>query len=329
MKHPVLDRILILICALGALLYAAGFVMILGGWLSVDQIAGAVASLDPSNSQCRVIMIISVIILVVFAILLINVILPEKQKRSSNFAIQQNENGTVRISIRALETLVQKVLEGHGELKVVTSSIFSDEQTVRVDLHVTLESDISMPLAISALQKQIKKYLESCSGVMVQEVRVYVDNTMPSTEETQNSPYAIPSSLLWRDQGQLPKAEEAEDAEYVPAETPAEDTADMKTVVPDGEQSDVADGGKTENEGAADLQGTPAEADVQDGKPAEAPVDGTAYVQAEQLKDDVSGQAPEDADGSQECAGNRPDEKAPLFMNTDSEKHTDNYSNKY
>ncbi|MFR2151078.1 MAG: hypothetical protein ACLS7Z_11535 [Christensenellales bacterium] len=36
-----------------------------------------------------------------------------------------------------------------------------------MDVHISLQSDISMPLAISALQKQIK-YLEACSGVMVQ-----------------------------------------------------------------------------------------------------------------------------------------------------------------
>ena len=53
-----------------------------------------------------------------------------------------------------------------------------------------------MPLAISALQKQIKKYLEACSGVMVQEVRVFVDSTIPADEKTEASPYAIPTALL-------------------------------------------------------------------------------------------------------------------------------------
>ena len=102
----------------------------------------------------------------------------------------------MRISLKALDALVQKCLNQHAELKVVTSSLFSDEESIRVDVHITLQSDISMPLAISALQKQIKKYLEACSGVVVQEVRVFVDNTTPATEETAHSPYAIPASLL-------------------------------------------------------------------------------------------------------------------------------------
>ena len=84
-------------------------------------------------------------------------ILPSRKKRSSNYAIQRNENGMVRVSLKALETLVKinKCLNQHAELKVVTSSLYSDEESIRVDVHISLQSDISMPLAISALQKQI------------------------------------------------------------------------------------------------------------------------------------------------------------------------------
>ncbi|MBQ8092903.1 MAG: alkaline shock response membrane anchor protein AmaP [Clostridia bacterium] len=223
MKHLVLDRVLVLICALFALLGAAGFGLILSGHLSIDQIMSIIGRIDPRYLRHQIIMIILIVLLVIFAILLIGVILPGKKKRSSSYAIQHNENGMVRISVKALETLVQKVLDEHAELKVVTSSMYSDEENVRVDLHIAMQSDISMPLAISALQKQIKKYLESCSGVMVQEVRVYVDNTTPSNAETQTSPYAIPASLLGKEQEQLPEPETARYArpEVIPEEAPA------------------------------------------------------------------------------------------------------------
>ena len=55
---------------------------------------------------------------------------------------------------------MQRCLNQHAEIKVVSSSLFSDEETVRVDVHIALQSDISMPLAISSLQKQIKRYLD-------------------------------------------------------------------------------------------------------------------------------------------------------------------------
>ena len=69
-----------------------------------------------------------------------------------------------------------------------------------MDVHVALQSDISMPLAISSLQKQIKRYLEACSGVKVEEVRVFVDGALPANANTAESPFAIPASLLGQEQ---------------------------------------------------------------------------------------------------------------------------------
>ena len=198
-KHPVRDRILVFLCALCALLAAAASVALTLGYISLNPVIGLLTRVNNSvggSVRIKAVLIVAALVLVALAVLLISVITPGKRRRSSSFAIQKNENGTVRISLKALDALVQKCLNQHAELKVVTSSLFSDEESIRVDVHITLQSDISMPLAISALQKQIKKYLEACSGVVVQEVRVFVDNTTPATEDTARSPYAIPASLL-------------------------------------------------------------------------------------------------------------------------------------
>ena len=195
MKHPVWDRILILLCALVALSGAAGVVMLLIGRISLDTVVAFISSVDMSKFIVKAAMVGIAALFVLLFLLLFAMILPSRKKRSSNYAIQRNENGMVRISLKALETLVNKCLNQHAELKVVTSSLYSDEESIRVDVHISLQSDISMPLAISALQKQIKKYLEACSGVMVQEVRVFVDSTIPADEKTEASPYAIPTAL--------------------------------------------------------------------------------------------------------------------------------------
>ena len=194
MKHPVWDRILILLCALVALGCAAGVVALLVGKISFDMITGWIAAVDMSKFVVKAAMVGIAALFVLLFLLLFAMILPSRKKRSSNYAIQRNENGMVRISLKALETLVNKCLNQHAELKVV----------IRVDVHISLQSDISMPLAISALQKQIKKYLEACSGVMVQEVRVFVDSTIPADEKTEASPYAIPTALLGLDADPLP-----------------------------------------------------------------------------------------------------------------------------
>ena len=198
MKHPVWDRILLFLCAVCALCGAAAIAALLLGVIGAEGIVAYINQYAPlmDGMKGKVIMIAAAAVLVILAVMLLSAIFPSRKKRSSTFAIQRNENGTVRISLKALETLVQKCLNQHVELKVVSSSLFSDEESVRVDVHINMQTDISMPLAISALQKQIKKYLEACSGVVIQEVRIFVEGTMPATAETADSPYSLPISIL-------------------------------------------------------------------------------------------------------------------------------------
>jgi len=152
----------------------------------------------------------------------------------------------VRISLKALEALVHRCLSQHPELKVISSSLFSDEESVRVDVHITLQSDISMPLAVSALQKQITRYLEACSGVVVDEVRVFVDGTMAPNAETAKSPYAIPTALLEGEPLPTAQEEEAAEPEAVASEEPVElvmETPAEENVVEEGveEQKEEAE----------------------------------------------------------------------------------------
>ena len=224
MKHPVWDRILLLVCALCAVCGAGVIIALLYGVVSVAEITAYMNEYGVllSGMKGKLIMIAAAAVLAIFGLMLISAIFPSRKKRSSTFAIQRNENGTVKISLKALETLVQKCLNQHAELKVVTSSLFSDEESVRVDVHINMQTDISMPLAISALQKQIKKYLEACSGVVVKEVRIFVEGTMPATAETADSPYALPISVLGTENEALESAHD----EVVSIEPASEEAPD-------------------------------------------------------------------------------------------------------
>jgi len=244
MKHPIRDRFLILLCAAGLLCGAAGAAALVLGRISVEpaiMILGRVANM---SLKTKGVLIAAAVVAVLFALLLIGITLPSKKKRSSSFAYQQNENGMVRISLKALEALVHRCLNQHSELKVVTCALFSDEESVRVDVHITLQSDISMPLAVSALQKQIKRYLEACTGVCVEEVRVFVDGTMNPGKNAEKSPYSIPAELLG---GELTAGEEEEGlilevpAEDAPAEEPAVAEAAEDAPAQEDAAQDIAD----------------------------------------------------------------------------------------
>lgn len=203
MKHAFWDRLLIVLCTLLLLGLAALVVGLMVGFIPSSAVIDQVNQLMESRTT-RIIFGIVAAGLAVLALLVFWIVLPNRRKRRSAFAVQQTEHGTLKISVNALAHLVEKCIAQHPELTTVSSSIFSNEENIRVDLRVTLQSDINIPLAIASLQKQIKQYIEACSGVDVDSVRVVVEATVAPLPGT-NSPFAIPDML----QPHLPKLTES------------------------------------------------------------------------------------------------------------------------
>ncbi|MEG2604268.1 MAG: Asp23/Gls24 family envelope stress response protein, partial [Clostridia bacterium] len=77
-----------------------------------------------------------------------------------------------------MENMVKKCVDSHDELNVNTTRIYRSRAGVVVDVKITLASGVNIPLTVNALQKQIKQYITSCSGVDVQEVRVMVETNV-------------------------------------------------------------------------------------------------------------------------------------------------------
>ena len=94
-----------------------------------------------------------------------------------------------------------------------------------ITIRIALASGVNIPIAVSALQKQIKQYITSCSGVDVKEVRVMV--------ETNNSlaPYTgakIQSSMM-ADVDAAAKAGVVVDSLHEAAQNALTPEADTKT----------------------------------------------------------------------------------------------------
>lgn len=199
MKHAFWDRLLIILCALMLLGLSAALLGLVIGYLPVGLLAEQMTLLT-GERVWRVVLCVLSAALAVMAVFVFRIILPARKGRFNTFALQQTEHGALRISVKALENLVHKCTSQHPELSIVSSAIYSDAASVRVELKVTLQSDINIPLAVTSLQKQIKQYVEACSGVDVETVLVTVEATVPPVLGDA-SPYAIPETL----QPQLPK----------------------------------------------------------------------------------------------------------------------------
>ncbi|MCL1855044.1 MAG: alkaline shock response membrane anchor protein AmaP [Clostridia bacterium] len=98
-----------------------------------------------------------------------------RRYRDQGFIMQHTEHGNVSISMHAMETMVKKCVDTHEELKTAHTKIHRSREGVVVDMRIILANGSNIPLTVNALQKQIKHYITSCSGVDVKEVRVMVE----------------------------------------------------------------------------------------------------------------------------------------------------------
>ena len=207
MKMKFWDR-LILFC--GALLtIAAGAFLAVGGL----QFAGVLGEALPLG--VRIACVAGGVLLVAFGAFLIA--LPWKlASRKHDFIVQQTDNGELRIAVKAIENLVQKCVDMHEEIKLDDMHIRNAREGVTVDLRISLANNISIPLAVASLQKQIKQYLVASSGIEVKEVRVSVETA--GGNDAGDSPYLVPSSNNEQQSAPAPAAEKP--AESAKAKVP-------------------------------------------------------------------------------------------------------------
>ena len=152
---------------------------------------------------------------------------PSKLRYKKNeFIVQQTENGEIRIAVRAIENLVRKCTDMHEEIDVSGLRITNHRDGVSVDLKASMPNNISIPLAVESLQKQIKQYITVSTGVSVRDVKVAIVNT--SADLKVESPYEVGKAATEEKVEKKAAHElvfEAEEkAEEIPAqpETPAE-----------------------------------------------------------------------------------------------------------
>ncbi len=132
-----------------------------------------------------------VVSLVLFGLGVHGISLLFRRGREKDFIIQHTEFGDMSISMKAMESMVNKCVDAHQELSVTSTRIHHGREGVVVDIKIMLASGVNIPLTVNALQKQIKQYITSCSGVEVQQVRVMVETD--STRLTAPAAIEIPA----------------------------------------------------------------------------------------------------------------------------------------
>ena len=265
MKIRILDRILV---AVAGLLVLAGCAA-LAAQLFFGKDVAAWAGRILADESVRIWLIAALALLLILGVYCV-LILFRHRSRHDKFVMQKTENGELSISLKAMESMVQKCLDPHKELSVQSVRLENQKGGLLIRIRGTVAGGVSIPLTVDALQQQIKQYVTACSGVEVKDIRVQIESSGPEATE---SLYAI----------EAPTAR-ALPSSGVKEEKPVEHAEEKTEEIPDEELETIA----------AEIP-KPEPAEAENEEEAEEPtvvVPEAAVVAAEQLKKE----APEEED---------------------------------
>ncbi len=183
MKIRILDRILVALA--GLLVLAGGAALAAQLFFGKDVIGRAGQILQDNTMRAWLIAALAVLVaLGVYCFL----ILFRHRSRKDKFVMQKTENGELAISLKAMESMVQKCLDPHKELAVQSVRLENQKGGLLIRIRGTVAGGVSIPLTVDALQLQIKQYVTACSGVEVKDIRVRIES---SGDDAKESLYAI------------------------------------------------------------------------------------------------------------------------------------------
>ena len=183
MKIRILDRILVALA--GLLVLAGGAALAAQLFFGKDVIGRAGQILQDNTMRAWLIAALAVLLaLGVYCFL----ILFRHRGRKDKFVMQKTENGELAISLKAMESMVQKCLDPHKELAVQSVRLENQKGGLLIRIRGTVAGGVSIPLTVDALQLQIKQYVTACSGVEVKDIKVRIES---SGDDAKESLYAI------------------------------------------------------------------------------------------------------------------------------------------
>ena len=246
MKIRILDRILV---ALAGLLVLAGCAALAAQLFFGKDVVGWAGKILQDNGL-RAWLILALAVLLVLGVYCF-LILFRHRSRKDKFVMQKTENGELAISLKAMESMVQKCLDPHKEMDVQSVRLENQKGGLLIRIRGTVAGGVSIPLTVDALQQQIKQYVTACSGVEVKDIRVQIESSGPDAKESlfaieAPTARALPGGSNAKEEKPKEKKEEEpaqmtqEEVEQVMAEMPAPLPSDAEDAAPVVEVSAAA-----------------------------------------------------------------------------------------
>ena len=191
MNKSVLTRVL---AALGGVtLWVMGLCALAETFFRVPVTAKLGQLLGAGNPLTVLVTLLLAIALCAFGVSCLMMLSQKRTAKRAGFVMQKSENGVIGVSVKSIEGLVQTCVKQHEVIASAAVSVVERRDGIVILLDIQEAAGVNIPLAVGALQKQVKQYVTDCTGVDVREVRVLVENT---ENEAPQSPYAVKSPVV-------------------------------------------------------------------------------------------------------------------------------------
>lgn len=223
MRNKFWNRVLVALS--GLVIFAAGVLLFLVSFLSLFSISLSLGGTELSQLLNGLAVWQKILLMLGgaagAALGLHDLSIPFPSRRERGFIMQHTELGDMSISMNALETMVRRCVDQHKELTVKSTRISRVKSGIVVEIRIVLAAGVNIPLTVNALQKQVKQYIMSCSGVEVYEVKVLVETGIPNGRTRHGQELVLEPQPA----AQPVKAEAAEEPAEVSEPEPAEEPA--------------------------------------------------------------------------------------------------------
>lgn len=173
MKPKLFDRILLAILLLFIVLMAVGLLVLCMRVVPLSEIQNTIAFLYADSISLIVVALVCVVLLAIALRLAFG---GKAQKQPNATLVKATEIGGTYISLAALNTMVQKHCRANNRIRNCTSSVNAVRDGVTIALKLALMPDTDIPKLTQELQKSLKEYVETLSGIHVLQIGILVED---------------------------------------------------------------------------------------------------------------------------------------------------------
>ncbi|NLJ41666.1 MAG: alkaline shock response membrane anchor protein AmaP [Clostridiales bacterium] len=177
MRITVFDRLLFVLQTILILLIAiaiAGSTIAIGfNVVTLEQIGGVIESIQLDWRFFIIAPLIS-LLLIILGIRMFYA--NSRPKTPSGALVKRSEFGMIHVSINTLEAMTQKAVHSFDQIKDLRVNVLTEEDGVRIKLRLSIMPDVILPELTVAIQQKVKDYIESYSGIPVQNVYIYIES---------------------------------------------------------------------------------------------------------------------------------------------------------